>query len=249
MRTNDLNKTMWPDFSDDDFLRRMTFLVTRTLVKRGRLTREHLSDPAGLAELFLGNLKYATRRAEWSISHEDELLDESERLWKEGSKALAIFLFATAIEHSVNGFYRQILEFKGFSRKEVTQVIRTSSIEAKLTWLLKLSTGRTLPRGTRRRVKQVFEIRNAFGHFKYVPSLIGEDSDTSSKIDKMIKALGRISLRRNFAILNERLWDISTATDDGLAVAAEAVHILDDYRQGLEKPANKELKATHKSAP
>ncbi len=194
-------------------LRKVLTYTFLPLVRSGVLKQSHLSTPNEFRRIVNKNIRKAVELAEVEISYEETLLKEAERIWKTGNKELAIFLFVTASEHSVNSFYRNLLEFKGFSRKTVTEIIRSNNIEAKLTWLLKLSTGKMIPPKTCQRIRKLFEIRNAFAHYKDVPSLLNEDSDSSSMIKDLIDSMGRISLRRNFKIINTQLSDIYHTID------------------------------------
>lgn len=107
-----------------------------------------------------------------------------------GRKFVALVLIATAIEHKINMFYRDVLEVKcGLRRDEVTKAIRIDS-EAKLGWLLALVSGHELSADLKKRIKQVQEWRNALIHYKAVPKTIDAESHTIDRISREVEAVG-----------------------------------------------------------
>ncbi|MCA9994930.1 MAG: hypothetical protein KDE56_04245 [Anaerolineales bacterium] len=84
----------------------------------------------------------------------------------------AIILIATAIEHSLNLFYRELLTLKGLSAQEITQIIRSNNIQAKTNWLLSLIGQFTIPDDMKKSINDIIELRNALVHYKAVPTKI-----------------------------------------------------------------------------
>ncbi|WP_035984512.1 hypothetical protein [Leptolyngbya sp. KIOST-1] len=98
---------------------------------------------------------------------------------------VAIVLVATTIEHRLNIFYQDILEdYSGLLSGAATEAIR-SSTSAKLGWIFQLTTGKKLSKQILNQIKQVFDLRNAFVHFKAISVPLDEKDKYEELLEKV----------------------------------------------------------------
>jgi hypothetical protein len=120
---------------------------------------------------------------------DNQLLETAEEAAQAGRIPVVIILIATVIEHRLNIFYRDILEdYSGLSSDEATEAIR-SNISAKLSWLYHLTTHDHFSSELITQVKQIFDLRNAFVHYKSAMVTIDETAKTAELI-KRVKDIG-----------------------------------------------------------
>lgn len=179
--------------------------VVMHLMNKGLITDKMLEKPDELKQAIRKHLKTALRKITIQISLHEQFSNEAFRLWDEGKKYPAIVLFATAAEQVINTYYRHAFLASGLSHEEITAVIRSQSIDAKLSWLMKLATKTLFPQALGKRLRIVFEIRNSIVHYKAVPSPVDGEEGSYHAIEKRLKQIGRLSLRRDFGLLTKFL--------------------------------------------
>lgn len=102
---------------------------------------------------------------------------------------VGIVLIATSLEQVMNINLRLLLGTFHFSVDEITNIIKTSNIESKLSWIIKLITSIEIPNDIKDNIKAVFELRNSIVHYKATPCKL-EEEDTLDKIRKRVVDLG-----------------------------------------------------------
>jgi hypothetical protein len=142
-----------------------------------------------------------------------------------GKKLIAIVLYASAVEQYLNQSYRLMLAAHGIDDDDITRMIRALSVDAKLSWLLKLITKKQFPKGLGKRLRAVFELRNAIVHFKAVAAHPDRKEDSASKIENGLKALGRLSLARDFSLLEQAIWKLVLEKDPDIDLAMKAAEV------------------------
>lgn len=187
---------------EEDLLRGLLPAVFSALARKGKLKESHLASQETIRTHLRKEIKYALRHTQVGVELHSDFLKSAHSHWKEGRREIAIVLFATAIEHLINQYYRDALDAQGLPEAEVTTAIRSCSNDAKLSWLLSLSGAERMRPSTEKRIRKIFEIRNAIVHYKFVPSTIDEFNDSHNRISTQIAALGRISLTRNYQIVD-----------------------------------------------
>jgi hypothetical protein len=98
---------------------------------------------------------------------------------------------ATFFEHSINYIIKLACERKGISDKTIKDIIKSSSIESKYTWLLALLDAPTFNNGHYITVRRIADRRNAFVHYKWQAE--PDKSDHQTKEEKAIEELTRAS--------------------------------------------------------
>ena len=99
--------------------------------------------------------------------------------------SVGVVLIATSIEQVININLRFLLENFDLSQDEITQVIRSTNIDSKLGWILKILSIE-LSDDLINRVKRVFEFRNVIVHYKAEPYTIDDVSNIESIERKII---------------------------------------------------------------
>ena len=187
----------------EDILRGVLPAVFTTLARKGKLQETHLTSQQAIHSHLRNEIKYALRHTKIGVELHSEFLKAADSHWKEGSRPIALVLFATAIEHLINQYYRDALDAKGLPEKDVTAAIKSCSNDSKLSWLLRLSGAGRMRPSTEKRIRMIFEIRNAIVHYKFIPSTLDELNDSDRQINNKISKLGRISLTRNYQIIDK----------------------------------------------
>jgi hypothetical protein len=146
----------------------------------------------------------------------------------------AVILLATATEHRLNIFYRLSLGLKGLSDEQITEIIRTTNLNAKTGWLLFLVAQYELSESLRKQVSELIEIRNQLVHFKAVPSknLDDEVSGSHNLVKHRIGNLKPDELVRIPDDLDEALEEALTAADPDYKRAKEiaAFMLIDEVK-------------------
>jgi hypothetical protein len=206
-------------------LKAMIPLVMLALIKQRIILPEHLNSPSVLLGIFHKNYKKGISKMEYGISIEGEFIREAIINWKKGRKLIAIVLYASAIEQYVNQSYGLMLHAHGLKSAEIEKIVRTLNIEPKLSWLLRLVTKKEFPNNLGKRLRAIFELRNAIVHFKGIRDHPDKKLDSYSKIESELKKLRRLSISRDFRLLQDVLWKIVLEKDPDIDLAFKATDI------------------------
>jgi hypothetical protein len=101
----------------------------------------------------------------------------------------ALVLIATALEHVINLYYRNLLSDKGLPERQITDIIKKSNVDAKLGWMLLITSNTTIPTDLHKDITKIFELRNAIVHHKYVPEKMDVEEGSWGDIEPGIKKL------------------------------------------------------------
>jgi len=120
---------------------------------------------------------------------DEELLETAREAAQADKIPVVVILIATVIEHRLNIFYRDVLEdYSGLSSSEATEAIR-SNVSVKLGWLFHLTTRGHISDELTKQIKQIFDLRNAFVHYKSTMVTLNETNKTTELIDR-VKDIG-----------------------------------------------------------
>jgi hypothetical protein len=142
---------------------------------------------------------------------------------------VGIVLIMVAVEHTLNRCYRDFLAKRGISGKDAREIIRMSGLAAKVGWLLKLSTGKELPKGLRKKILNLAEVRNSIVHYKATPvELIHADKTTKgwNTIKKRLNDLDMDCVLSTPSELKELLEKIYDSLDSNYQRAREMTHLM-----------------------
>lgn len=194
-------------------------LLAQYLVTKGLITVDMLEDIEMLKRVFRKHLRKAIKKFPVLVSLDSTFATEAFTLWDKGAKLPALVLFATAIEQAINMHYRLAFMANGTTDADITSIIRTHNLEAKVSWLMGVATKSKFPIPLGKRLRAYAEIRNSIVHYKAIPGQIDKGDDGSSTIKKRISKLGRVSLRRDYRLLNEFLQDTIVKHDPSRLLA------------------------------
>jgi hypothetical protein len=142
--------------------------VLATLLEEGKIAEDRLDEPGYLKSILAANPEIFQGLALCEKIY-DDFTDFARIALEEGRTSVAVVLVATAMEHILNWFYRDVLESEGgLTSKEATEVIR-SNINTKIGWLLILVTRYELPDDIRSKLAKIFDLRNSLVHYKIEP--------------------------------------------------------------------------------
>lgn len=127
--------------------------------------------------------------SEWTIAaqlgHESKLVRAAHRFVADGEPDLAVVMFATAVEHLLNGMLEVGLKRRG---QELDQSTEKASLAYKLTTRWRDLFGLDFPGNLRLEILQLADTRNNFVHYKW-PSLSELEHSTRGE------AIGRIAAK------------------------------------------------------
>lgn len=209
--------------------------VILTMVRRRLVTKEHLQNPTELLTAVRKHLKIATKNLEYCVSIEGEFLKESIRHWKQGDQYIAIVLYATAAEQTLNSTYQLILTSQGWTTGQVAKLLREVSVDAKIDWMFEVFAKGRFPGPLKSRLRTLFSVRNAIVHYKSEIGHIELENDGNSKLELQMKGLKRLSISRDFRLLNEVLNAAVFRVDEDHELAVNAVQMIFDQQKLSEK--------------
>ncbi len=134
-----------------------TFLpsIIEILLRRGKLDTNRLDDRNYIHDIIRQNPEIFESLT-WTTAIDDQFLASAREAISANRPVVAIVLVATAIEHRVNFFYRNVLEVHtGLSKQEATEIIR-SNINIKIGWLMSVVTGYELSNDLKSKIKPKF---------------------------------------------------------------------------------------------
>ena len=134
-----------------------------------KIVKEHLKE--GLQGIFNVSINFE-KYFEKAIKSEKE----------QSRNETAIILCGTLIEHKFNSFYTEILkQCHDFEEDYIFQVLNSTNIKGKMTWLFLLSTGNEFDDNLRVKIEKINLLRNKFVHYK--PTF--EDIDEMKNVDRL----------------------------------------------------------------
>jgi hypothetical protein len=205
--------------------------LLRVLIARGHVTRDMLGDAKRLDAILRKHSRLASESFSVVVALEKMFAEDAFDLWDRGRKYSAVVLFATAVEQALNGYYRlAFLASSGLSNQEITAIIRTQNLDAKLTWLSRLATNTPFPKALGRRLRAFSEIRNSIVHYKAVPGHPDRGDDSDDAIKRKLRQLGRVSLRRDFQLLQRFIERTILQHDPSFELAHAAAEQILAYR-------------------
>jgi len=179
---------------EKEFLKSTFPWMVLNLVKSGKFSQEDLKSPKKLYEIFVENMEDCVQNLEVSIGVSEEFVKWCQKALDEGDHHVAIVLIAVAFEQELNICYRFLFRRQGMSDDEISRIIKSHNIESKLTWLLKLAAQTELDSELKKKIKLIFDIRNAIIHYKGIPSRPDQDTGSFEKIELEIRNAEKMNM-------------------------------------------------------
>jgi hypothetical protein len=117
---------------------------------------------------------------ELTVDHRETLIETANREYLNGSIELAIGLYATFVEHTLNKIIFMRCKSKKLDLKTSTEIIKSINISGKCTWLLKLLGLPNLNINYLKIIYKIAEERNSYFHYKWKPEI-----DCKEDVDKV----------------------------------------------------------------
>jgi hypothetical protein len=197
--------------------------VVLPLVREGIITEKHLADSKLLVRTLIGNIRKATGKMQWCIAIEASFLNQSILFWRQGERLMAVVLYATAVEQYMNQLFQLILSAQGWKSSQITCLLREVGTDAKLGWMFEAFTKRRFPHPLAQRLRAVFSIRNAIVHFKGEVGHPDRKDDSHSKVEAQMRGLRRMSISRDFRLLEDAFVGALLSVDPDRVLASRAV--------------------------
>lgn len=140
------------------------------------------------------------------LDHTPALLRHARTARAKNDYELAVLMYATWVEHSINLVMQHFAIARGLSRNDFQGMLREASLRAKTTWLLPLLGVKPLNPQTVARIQKLADARNAFIHYKW--GQLSEDAKAHQEraladAEKVVRAIQRLK-REEAKILSER---------------------------------------------
>lgn len=124
----------------------------------------------------------------WAIDHRCTLLNEARSYFSYGAFELALLLYATWIEHFMNGIVESGARRKRVASREIPELIRNTSLSSKMSWLLHLLGLTPIASPKRHYIEQIMHSRNSFVHYKWKFENIDDDSH-DTQLERLLEPI------------------------------------------------------------
>lgn len=133
-----------------------------------------------------------------TVLYTDDIVKEADLLNRRGKTRLALTLYATAIEHSLNDIINKSLLTKNLDPKDIESILKLD-ITSKTTWLLPLLGLPKLSNNCSKNIKMIADKRNEFVHYKFKGKFDNErDCDEEQYKNLCLNAKSVISLLKRY---------------------------------------------------
>jgi hypothetical protein len=140
--------------------------VVEQLYLNGFIAEDDLDNGELIIEKFKESLN-SNGELEVVIDHRDDLLNHAKYFENNHDLNMALVMYSTFFEHAINSIIVNALIVKGFDNKSKIEVIRSATLHAKFSWILKLL---DLPKFNEKHMTTILRIaekRNAHVHYKF----------------------------------------------------------------------------------
>jgi len=209
----------------------LPFMV-HLLVKKGKYKGIDLEAHHELDKILVENADECLENVDVPIGVSEMFLKWSKKALDGGDNHVAIVLIAAAFEQELNNCYRFLLREDGFSDEDITKIVKHHNIDAKLSWLLKMTAHTQLGDELRKKVKLIFDIRNSVIHYKAVPSKLDQDVGSFEKIELELQKLQKMNLINLFEQFYDKLREIIITKDNDWVLSHKIAQKIINYRFG-----------------
>lgn len=167
-----------------------------------KLDRSRLSDISYVKAVLDENFEELIKEVEIRISLENDLLLSAKEAIQADRPEVAIILMATAIEHKLNEFLRDVLQVR-LPDEVITEAVR-SNMPAKMGWLMILASEHNISDELRTKIQKITRLRNNIVHYKSVPKSLIYEKNPFATVNG-IESLDRDSLLKILDDLEDEL--------------------------------------------
>lgn len=135
---------------------------------------------------FLKTLYEGDVEISFIVDHKDTLLEEAMRYRENKEAELSCLLFATWVEHWINGLIRNLSFRQQLTQTDIIDIIKGTNNQGKFTWLLKIFNMPEIDNDHRKKAIAIMSERNNYVHYKYKNDLEDEQSKKKENLIKVI---------------------------------------------------------------
>ena len=158
-----------------------------------------------------------------TLDHRDELAVQAKTLSTERRPLASLILYATWIEHWLNGVIVAATRRRGLSDEDSVRLVRETPMRAKHSWLLALLGLPPLAKDRQKALVALTELRNAFVHYKWSArtpdELVKEEEGVRRIVDSAPDLLDYL---REYDAAHVSSPDVSTAIQEMLRIDLES---------------------------
>ncbi len=125
------------------------------------------AEAKATVQSFLARIVAESGDFSFIIDHTPDLLRQAAGAVERGDMAIAAILYATWVEHWVNGLINSLLKRRGLEESVTVEVIRDTPFRGKMTWLLQVLGAPSLDAGHLGKILNLVELRNEYVHYKW----------------------------------------------------------------------------------
>jgi hypothetical protein len=183
--------------------------IATGLVKIGAISAEGKTHEQFMSE-FLDYLK--KEELVFTIDYTEGILQQARNYRKMERNELACLFYALWLEHSINGIITFLAAKKGFSEKEIEEIIRDTSYRSKSSWLPRTLGGKSFSKTHINLIVKLMEARNSFVHYKW--KAVSEQANNEikvvlSRIEKTVKYIRNYERKHILGISKKKIWQLS----------------------------------------
>jgi hypothetical protein len=213
--------------------------IIRAMLEHGIIDLDRYREPQYILDLLKDDsiIGDVLPLIETTVLIHNEFIEMAKLAFENNKKASALVLVATSIEHQFNSFYREILKSKNIDNKVITDIIKTSNFNSKLSWLIKLSSGTNIPDDLSKRIRNIIELRNAIVHYKAKPGKFLELFENSSykELNDSINKLDFNDVFKMSEDISDFLDALLDSQIESRIITFEIMSILENYKNSHEK--------------
>lgn len=207
----------------EDIKKEFLKLVSPHVIHYCLLTRKitKFDDVESIRQAISENLEEIVDSLRLSVSYCDELKDGIKSELKSNRYETAIVLVGTYIEHLLNEYYIQVLDYKyGMTKRDIENAVNSPSLVDKVTWMYKVINNVDFDENLKNWIKQVNSARNKVVHYK--PFGKNNDDFINDNLNDMIHlalddAINKLEMLSSF--IEESKSTIVLGLDDAKEIA------------------------------
>lgn len=184
------NKQRAEHFELIDFI---SGIFLRNAIRHGSLNIDGMTDDEAFAAMS-DYMKDLTEHSEsesinFISDHTTSILKEARELVLRGQYEIAIILYATWLEHWINGLIISLISRRNMSEETKIQIVRDTNFRSKFTWLLELLDAPVIEETYFKAVLRASELRNGYVHYKWCPWPDGDSKSLETELKTAIDNL------------------------------------------------------------
>lgn len=207
----------WPREIGEGFLP----VLLLEMLRRGLIDLDRLHDPQYVLSVLRTHSGTVLCDLTFMVECHHHFLEYAETAVEAGHLDIAVVMVATAVEHLLNMYYREILSLRHLPPSQVREAIRTTNSRSKVGWLMSLTGHSRFCPELRKRIIGLVDLRNAIVHYKAEPAILDVSGGSHGRIRDSLQNLDAAGLLSIPAELDETLEAALDSQDCNRALAKQ----------------------------